>query len=368
MSTRRDFLQWLAALGATPGVAMAASESAAVRPAPKRLAILFLGGTGFLGPHQVRHALARGHRVTLFNRGRSAPGLFGSDVEVLLGDRDARVGPGLSALGGARRWDVVIDNSGYVPRHVRDSIDLLQHRCDRYLFVSTVAAYDPPPGGGRIDEAGPLRAAPSPQTETVSGATYGALKAECDRIVQAQLGRRATIVRPTYIVGPGDDTDRFTYWIERAARGGEALAPPDPEARLQWVDVRDLCPWVVELAEGDVSGIFNAAGPPMTWRDVLHQLAAASSTPVDWRWATDEVLQRSGVSLPLVRPRSGGAWPHFDGARAQASGLRYRPLADTAAATLEWWRSQPAERRANPEDWPSEAQEREALRLLAAAA
>ncbi|HET7202007.1 MAG TPA: NAD-dependent epimerase/dehydratase family protein [Steroidobacteraceae bacterium] len=365
MATRREFLQWLAALTATPRIASAEGGSA-VQPARKRLAILVLGGTGFLGPHQVRHALDRGHRVTLFNRGRSAPGLFGSDVEVLLGDRDARVAPGLTALRGARRWDVVIDNSGYVPRHVRDSTELLQHRCDRYVFVSTVAAYDAPPGGGRLDESAPLRAAPLPETETVSAATYGALKAECDRTVQARLGRRATIVRPTFIVGPGDDTDRFTYWVERAARGGQALAPPDPEASLQWVDVRDLCPWLVELAERDVSSIFNAAGPSMAWRDVLQVLAAASSRPVEWRWATHEVLQRTGIALPLVRPAGRGASLHFDGTRAHAAGLRYRPLADTAAATLEWWRSQPAERRANPEDWPSEAQEREALRLLTA--
>ena len=363
MTTRREILQWLAALGAAPHVA---SAEPAVQPARERLSILFLGGTGFLGPHQVRHALARGHRVTLFNRGRSAPGLFGSDVEVLLGDRDTRVAPGLAALRGTRRWDVVIDNSGYVPRHVRDSIELLQQRCERYVFVSTVAVYDTPAGGGRVDESGPLRPAPLPETETVSGATYGALKAECDRTVQALLGRRATVVRPTYVVGPGDDTDRFTYWVDRAARGGEALAPPDPEARLQWIDVRDLCPWMVDLAERDVSGSFNAAGPPTAWREVLRGLAALASQPVDWRWATEEVLQRTGIALPLVRPAGRGASPHFDGERAHAAGLRYRPLADTAAATLEWWRSQPAERRANPEDWPSEAQERDALRLLAA--
>jgi 2'-hydroxyisoflavone reductase len=365
MTTRRDLLQWLPALVAAPQV-MAAEAVAPVRPATrKRLDILFLGGTGFLGPHQVRYALERGHRVTLFNRGRSAPGLFGPEVEVLLGNRDARIAPGLTALQGTRRWDVVIDNSGYVPRHVHDSIDLLQQRCDRYVFVSTVAVYEPAPDGRRIDESAPLRPAPQPATETISGETYGALKAECDRTVQARLGSQATIVRPTFVVGPGDDTDRFTYWVERVARGGEVLAPPDPEARLQWVDVRDLCPWTVELAERNVAGIFNAAGPPMRWREVLQQLATLSSQPVALRWSTQEVLHRADVDLPLVRSTARGvASLNFDGTRAQRSGLSYRPLADTATATLDWWRAQPADRRAHPEDWPTEAQEREALRLL----
>jgi 2'-hydroxyisoflavone reductase len=187
--------------------------------------------------------------------------------------------------------------------------------------------------------------------------------------VQARLGSRATIVRPTYVFGPGDETDRFTYWVDRVSRGGEVLAPPDPEAELQWIDVRDLCPWTIDLAERDVAGIFNAAGPPSTWRQALQVLTALATRPVNLRWSTDEVLRRANVTLPLVRPPGrGGAWPHFDGARAAAAGLRYRPLADTAAATLEWWRSQSAERRANAEDWPTEAQEKEALRLLEGAA
>jgi 2'-hydroxyisoflavone reductase len=182
--------------------------------------------------------------------------------------------------------------------------------------------------------------------------------------VQARLGSRATIVRPTYVVGPGDETDRFTYWVDRVARGGDVLAPPEPDAELQWIDARDLCPWIVELAERDVAGIFNAAGPPMTWKGVLKELSALATRPVNLRWSTGEVLERANVNLPLVRPPGRGASPRFDGARAAAAGLRYRPLADTATATLEWWRSQSAERRANAEDWPTEAQEQEALRLL----
>jgi 2'-hydroxyisoflavone reductase len=260
---------------------------------------------------------------------------------------------------------LVIDNSGYVPRHVHDSIDLLHQRCDRYVFVSTVAVYEPAQDGRRIDESAALRPAPQPATETISGASYGALKAECDRTVQARLGPRATIVRPTYVVGPGDDTDRFTYWVERVARGGEVLAPPDPEARLQWIDVRDLCPWTVELGERNVSGIFNAAGPPVSWREVLQQLATLAPEPVALRWSTQQALDRADVDMPLVPTTARGvASLNFDGTRARTSGLRYRPLADTATATLDWWRAQPADRRAHPEDWPTEAQEREVLEIL----
>jgi 2'-hydroxyisoflavone reductase len=173
-------------------------------------------------------------------------------------------------------------------------------------------------------------------------------------------------VRPTYVVGPGDDTDRFTYWVDRVARGGDVLAPPDPEATLQWIDVRDLCPWIVALAEQDEAGLYNAAGPPMRWRDLLPGIATAvSARPVQPRWATREALQAAGVTLPLVRPPGPDPAPTFDGTRAQAAGLAYRPLADTATATLDWWRSQSADRRERAENWPTESQEREALRRLA---
>jgi 2'-hydroxyisoflavone reductase len=365
MTTRRQLLGWLSALLAAPRT-LTADEAGGAQPAGKPLDLLFLGGTGFLGRHQVRQALARGHRVTLFNRGRTAPGLYGKEVEVLLGNRDSRVGDGLKALQGTRRWDVVIDNSGYVPRHVQDSLELLRDRCRRYIYVSTIAAYEYAPSGRSIDESAPLQPAPLPTTEKITDQTYGALKAECDRVVQARLGPRATIVRPTFIIGPGDETDRFTYWVDRVARGGDVLAPPDPDAELQFVDVRDLCTWMVELAERDVPGIFNAAGPLMTWRRVLQELGTVATRPVNLRWSNADVLQRANVNLPLVRQPGRGRWPHYDGARAAAAGLRYRPLAETAAATLEWWRSQGEERRAKPQGWPTEAQEKEALRLLEA--
>lgn len=365
MATRRELLYWAAALMTLPVLCRAQT---AVGRAEKPLNLLFLGGTGFLGPHQVEYALARGHHVTLFNRGKHGPDRYGDRVEVLLGDRDANTAPGLAALQGTRRWDVVIDNSGYVPRHVRDSVELLKGRCGRYVYVSTVAVYDTSKGT-RFDEKSPLRPAPTPATEEVTGESYGPLKAECDRIVQAVLGKQATIVRPTYIVGPGDETDRFTYWVERMARGGEVLGPPNAAAELQWIDVRDLCPWIVELAERDQAGIYNAAGPatPATWEQVLQELAKGSTQPVKMRWATTAILDKTGIKLPLVRAPffKGADSLHFDSGAAEAAGLRFRSLADTAAATRAWWRAQPEERRAKPKSWPTEVQEQETLKLLA---
>jgi len=347
----------------------AVDSATEAKSAEKQLDILFLGGTGFLGPHQVEYALARGHNVTIFNRGQSAKGLYGDRVEELIGNRDTKIEPGLAVLQGTRRWDVVIDNSGYIPRHVRDSVALLKDRVGRYVYVSTVAVYDSS-AGGVMNESSPLWPAPSAEIEEVTGATYGPLKAECDRIVQAELGSRATIVRPTYIFGPGDETDRFTYWVDRVSRGGEILGPPDPKAELQWVDVRDLCPWIVRLGERDQAGIYNASGPneAVSWEQVLQSLTKISDTPVKFRWATPAALKETGIRLPLVRqPATPGAVTlngHFDGRKAESAGLRYRPLADTTAATLAWWRAQTPERRANAQQWPTPEQEQRALEML----
>ena len=364
MATRREILQWAAALTTLSGLSRAQADPGR---AAEPMDLLFLGGTGFLGPHQIEHALARGHRVTMFNRGKTGPELYGERVEALLGDRDTNVGEGLSALAGTRRWDAVIDNSGYVPRHVRDSVELLKDRCGRYLYVSTVAVYDMA-AAARFDESAKLAEAPPADVERVSGATYGPLKAECDRIVRAALGERATVVRPTYIVGPGDVTDRFTYWIERMAQGGLVLGPPSPEAELQWVDARDLCPWIIGLVERDQPGVYNASGPdtPVTWRQTLEALAQGAKEPAEVRWSNHEVLAQVGINLPLVQfpGRASSDSLHFDGSAAKSVGLSYRPLADTVAATRAWWAEQPEEERANPRGWPTPEQERAALALL----
>jgi 2'-hydroxyisoflavone reductase len=357
MITRRDSLKWAAA-----GLGVLASGVGRADPA-KPLELLILGGTGFLGPHQVEHALARGHRITLFNRGRSGPGLYGDRVEVLIGNRDSRIDDGLKALESTRRWDAVIDNSGYLPRHVRDSAALLKERVGRYVYVSTVAVYEPS-GAEVIEESSPLRPLPDPTLEEMSWANYGPHKAECDRVVRQVLGERATIVRPTYIVGPGDDTDRFTYWVERMARGGAVLGPPEPAKELQWVDVRDLCPWIVSLAERNVGGVFTVAGPatPMSWEQTLKTLATGAQQPADLHWATAEVLKELQIELPLVSP--GRPSRHFANEASRKAGLDYRPLGDTGKATLEWWRALPDARRAQPEGWPSREQELQAIARL----
>ena len=371
MTTRREFLGAAAGgvgLGAGLGLGLALGPSGAAAamaqpgPAAKPLDILVLGGTGFIGPHEIEYALARGHRVTMFNRG-SNPGAYGDRVEELIGNRDSRIDEGLSALAGDRTWDAVIDNSGYVPRHVRDSVELLGDRVGRYLYVSTVAVYDFA-AASEFDVDGPLAELEDPAVERVTAETYGPLKAECDRIVQRALGDRATIVRPTYIVGPGDTTDRFTYWVERLHRGGDILAPAMPEAEIQWVDARDLCPWIVRLAESDMPGVFNAAGPAaaVNRRGMLWGIAATTAAPVRLHWPGPALLGELEIVPPMLGSERGSF--HFVNDGAMAAGLSFRPLAETALATHEWWQGLAAERRAKPRRWIPEAREAEAIRRL----
>ncbi len=361
MPTRREFFGISAAAA---GVFAVPAVQARVQRAPRPLDMLFLGGTGFIGPHQIEYALARGHRVTMFNRGRNS-GLYGDRVEELTGNRDSRKDDGLKSLSGRRRWDVVIDNSGYVPRHVRDSAELLRGRVGRYLYISTVAVYDFD-SGSVFDESSPLARLEDPSVEEVNWSTYGPLKAECDRIVRGVYGDSSTVVRPIYIVGPGDSTDRFTYWIERVAQGGDVLGPPDRAFDWQWVDARDLCPWIVDLAERNEPGIFNAAGPAsrVTREQTLWGLSALTDQPVRFHWPDRTLLKEMDISLPMIP--AGGEPERFISAAAQEAGLRYRSLADTALGTRDWWRAQSEERRANPRGWLSAEQEGAAIARIAA--
>lgn len=353
MTTRREFL----ALSAGAMAAYAAGLKA-VETAAKPLEILFLGGTGFLGPHQINYALARGHKVTMFNRGSNA-GMYGDAVEELIGNRDSKIDAGLSVLEGKRKWDVVVDNSGYVPRHVKDSVELLKDRCSRYVYVSTVAVYDFE-AAKVFPEGAKLADLDDPTVEEVTGQTYGPLKAACDQLVQDMLGDKATIVRPTYVVGPGDHTDRFTYWVDRVHRGGEVLAPGGPDVESQWVDARDLCPWIVTLAENGTPGIFNAAGPAsaVTREGLMWGLRAMTDQPVEFFWPSFELVEELEFSMPMMGREDSY---HFENSASMAAGLHYRSLADTARDTLEWWHGQPAERRANPRRWSSDELERQVI-------
>ena len=354
MTTRREFMSAGAGL---LGLSMASTGLTQTSP-ESRLSLLFLGGTGFIGPHQINRALARDHEVTMFNRG-SNPGLFGDRVEELIGNRDATIDAGLEALQGNRTWDVVIDNSGYVPRHVRDSARLLKGRVGRYIFTSTTSVYDFDKTPSVTHES-PLHDS-FPDTEEVSGETYGPLKAECDLIVQDTYGDAATIVRPTVIVGPGDRTDRFTYWVDRFHRGGDIVCPPDPEREAAWIDARDLCHWLIALAEGDVSGIFNAAGPasPMNHEQVMYGFRAFSAAPAKLHWPSRELVDELNFNAPWFW--RGNQSRHIDAGASVAAGMTYRSLAETIKDTHEWWASQPAERRANARGWPAAEEERALL-------
>lgn len=365
MTSRRTFIAATAgALAAAPLLSLAARADDSVQPAARPLSILVLGGTGFLGPHQIEYALARGHRVTMFNRG-SNEGMYGDAVEELIGNRDSHIDDGLSVLEGDRSWDVIIDNSGYVPRHVRDSAELLKDRCGRYIYISTVAVYDFEVAD-IFAESAKLAEWADLQDEKVTAVSYGPLKAACDQAVREILGDRSTVVRPTYVVGPGDHTDRFTYWVDRVDRGGDVLAPSGPERPAQWVDARDLCPWVITLAENDTGGVFNAAGPASRFNraGLMWGLQALTPNPVTMHWPSDDLLVELGIDLPMMSREDPA---YFENSASIAAGLAYRSLADTARGTLAWWHALPAERRAKARRWPTPDQEKAAIQRIPSA-
>lgn len=350
---RRDFIRRsAAAYGALalglPATALGVAPAPAVKPAREPLRILFIGGTGFIGPHMVRAALAGGHTPTLFNRGRTNPHLF-PEVEKLRGDRDG----GLGVLEG-RTWDAVIDTSGYVPRLVRDSAELLKDAVDHYLYISTTDAYrtyniiD-------MDEDAPMAVLADPTTEDVSS-FYGPLKAQCEREVWGVFPTRATVVRPTWIVGPGDRSTHFAYWLQRINRGGEVLAPGDPTDPVQIIDARDLADFVVHLLESKTFGTYNGVGPEgeLSIAELLYGIRAVTSAPTRFTWVDADFLAEHKVypwrDLPLWWPPrddypgspgmsivGGTGFGLISRRRSIAAGLRYRPLAVTAGETLDWF-------------------------------
>jgi len=300
--------------------------------------ILVLGGTIFLGRHAVDHALARGHEVTLFHRGRHGAELF-PEVERILGDRDG----GLDALGD-REWDAVIDTCGYVPRVVGDSARRLADRAGLYVFVSSLSVYadDSTPGQ---DESGPVVELSDPTVETVTGETYGGLKALCERAAEDAMPGRTLSVRPGLIVGPHDPTDRFTYWPVRVARGGPVLAPAPPENPVEFTDVRDLGAFLVHAAETGSTGVTNASGPTpekTTTGALLDCCREVAGSDAELRWADETFLEEHGVApwsdLPLW---VGTGMPGFSTRsteRAVAAGLAFRPMEETIRDTLRWAR------------------------------
>jgi len=290
--------------------------------------LLVLGGTKFLGRAIVEDALAGGHEATIFHRGRTNRGLFGDRVEELFGDRDG----GLAPLEGGR-WDAAVDTSGYFPRIVRASAELLAGRADHYTFVSSVSVYADLSAGP--DEESPLATLEDKTIEELGDEYqhYGGLKALCEREVKRAFGGRASIVRPGLIVGPHDPNDRFTYWPRRLRRGGEILAPGPPERPAQFVDVRDLAAWIVRMAEERRTGVFNATNEGVPFGDVL---AGADVT-----WVDDPFLTEQGVGewmeLPLwIADPAWAGMQAVDVARAVAAGLRFRPVEETVRDTADW--------------------------------
>lgn len=297
-----------------------------------------LGGTKFLGRHAVAHALEHGHEVTTFTRGRTNPELF-PEAEHLTGDRDG----GLDALRD-RTWDGVIDTSGYVPRVVRQSAELLRDAVQRYVFVSSISVYAEPE-----DE---------PDSEEIME-HYGALKRACERVVEQVYGDRSARIRAGLIVGPYDPTDRFTYWPRRFAAGGDVLAPGEPAQPVQAVDARDLAAWLVQLALHGPGGTFDATSPRMTLGDVLERLRGDASLV----WLDGQRVLDAGVQpwteLPLWLPEEDWPLMERDVSAAVGAGLTFRPLEETARDTYEWDRAEPGGR-------PTLTREKEAeiLRLV----
>jgi len=300
--------------------------------------LLILGGTAFLGRHVVDCALARGHAVTVFNRGRTNPGLR-PEVEEVRGDRDKD----LSALVG-RRWDSVIDTSGYVPRVVRASTELLIDS-SHYTFVSTISVYADFRAGP--DETASVDQLPEPESENVQE-HYGALKAACERVVEELFAARYLIVRPGLIVGPWDPTGRFTYWPLRMARGGDVLVPEPRDLRLQFIDVRDLADWIVRRAELQTVGVFNATGPlpRPTIEEVLEACRRLANPGARLHWVGARFLRDRGVDEFVELPLwvDDPAWAGFmdvDVSKAVSSSLTFRPIDQTVQDTLAWARANP---------------------------
>ena len=325
--------------------------------APKSLNMLILGGTGFIGPFEVRYALARGHKVTIFNRGKSHSADVPPGVEVLHGDRSTG---DLKALKG-RKWDVVIDDPTMLPKWVRDLGEVLGGNTDHYIFISTISVYDNGIKPGADESSAPIvkyegKDAMKETRETVlaSGLTlYGPLKALSEKEAEKSFPGKTCIIRPGLIVGPGDPTDRFTYWPARINFGGEVLAPGNPRDPVQFIDARDLAEWIIRMAEQGTTGTYNAVGPatPLTIGGLLEGIKAAVKSKAHFTWVPADFLEEAKVApwsdMPVWIPPAGegGAIATISNKRAIEAGLTFRPLEETARDTLEWYKAQSPLRR-----------------------
>jgi len=347
--TRRQFIKLSAVTGGAFAFGMR-SITLFAKESVKPLRILILGGTGFTGPYQVRYALSRGHKVTTFNRGKTHPGELPNEVEQLIGDRNDK----LDALKN-RQWDVVIDNPTTLPAWVRDAAQILKGNVERYVFISTISVY------GEV-KTGPDENAPTekyegadPYKETLEAMkaggykTYGPLKALSEKEAEKWFPGKTLIIRPGLIVGPRDETDRFTYSPVRIDRGGEVLAPGSTDDPVQFIDARDLAEWTIRMVENRETGIYNATGPakPLGIGGMLDGIKAALKSNAAFTWVPEDFLTKQKVEPWSDMP----VWTGKDDAvartnisRALSKGLTFRPLEITARDTLAWFKSLPQDR------------------------
>jgi 2'-hydroxyisoflavone reductase len=346
-TTRRQFIKLSVAATAAMSIQNTFAEEKV-----KALRILILGGTGFTGPFQVKYALSRGHKVTVFNRGKTHPGELPKEVEQLTGDRNGQ----LEALKG-KKWDVCIDNPTTLPAWVRDAAQILKGNVERYIFISTISVYADTSTGP--DENTPLAKyeGADPFKETLEAMkasgykTYGPLKALSEQETEKWFPGKSLIIRPGLIVGPRDETDRFTYWPVRIDRGGEVLAPGNPSDPVQFIDGRDLAEWTIRMAENRETGIYNATGPAkeLGIGGMLDGIKTALNSNATFAWADAEFLKQQKVEAWSDMPVWAGdelGMSRTNISRALAKGLTFHPLGDTARDTLAWFKAQKPERQA----------------------
>ena len=356
-TTRREFLLRSAAaagavgLGIVPRIALGDDRESSPGHASKPLDILILGGTGFMGPEQVNYALARGHHITLFNRNKTRPDMFKGQVDQLIGDLNNDT----SALAG-KKFDVVIDNPTTAPAWVRNVAQYMKGNTGHYIFISTISVY-PDNSTPNADETAPTTPLPDsldPYTldRQNFGRYYGALKSRSEKDVQENYPGKFTIIRPGLIVGPLDPSDRFTYWPVRVARGGEVLAPGEPNDVTQFIDARDLAEWTIRMAEKgpqDGGGIYNATGPrqPMPMGQFLQTCKEVTGSDARFTWVPWSFLQEQKIrgwrDMPIVVPPNGptAGFDRRNIDRALAKGLTFRPVTVTIKDTLEWNKTRP---------------------------
>jgi 2'-hydroxyisoflavone reductase len=372
--TRRQFILAATATvtsgAALPGFVCAADGTS---KSSKSLRILILGGTGFLGPYCTESAIGRGHSVTHFNSGRTEelrkgagrPSAVPAGVETLYGNRDpnktaddrktegktnATKDPsspkGLSQLEG-KKWDAVIDTSAYFPRMVKASAELLAPVVKQYVFISTISVYKDT--SAPFDETAPLQTLQDPTTEEMGKdfANYGGGKALCEKAAESAMPGRVTNIRPGFIVGPRDTSGRFIYWPVRASIGGNMIVPGTPADPIQLIDVRDLADWIIHGIENNVVGVYTATGPEkeLSMKSFVEGVRKGVDSEVSFTWVANDFLDSKGIhdQFPLYAAPAGetAGFHRASISRALAKGLKFRPVSDTAKATLDWYKSLP---------------------------